>query len=191
MPTPKKKISQILLAGNARHLTPTQIAQRTAEEAQGGAPASVSSGRPKMPAGLTELEVSCWKAAVKILKSRGVLSKGDAECLELFCVQKARWITARREVEAKGLTVEETRFSKAGNEYTVTIENPALKICNDCEVKLLALEKVLGMTLLGREKVRRTKGSDLREKFVPKEGSIAAMLPELFNSKGQFKHVDA
>lgn len=120
---------------------------------------TVSSGRPKMPKTLSALEIEAWKGAAKIMKSRGTLSKGDAENLELWAVTKARWILARRDVEKRGLEIVETRHTKSGDPYEVSVPNPSLKICTDCETRLLSYSKVLGLAAMDRTKVKKTRGA--------------------------------
>src|SRR5271169_932693 len=149
MPQRLKSTDEILLTGNARKLTRVQLEQRS--KGISCEPDSVRSGRPKMPKTLTAIETECWKQACKILKQRGTLSRGDAESIELWSISKARWILARRELEKDGLTVTETRFSKSGDEYTITIPHPCLKIAENCERLLAGLAVKLGLTPLGRE----------------------------------------
>ena len=117
-----------------------------------------------MPKTLTPIETECWKQACKILKQRGTLSRGDAESIEIWSISKARWILARREIEKDGLTVTETRFSKSGEEYSITLPHPCLKIAENCERLLAGLAVKLGLTPLGREKVRKTSGREEKGK---------------------------
>lgn len=192
MPTPRKTVSRILLDGNTSHLTKAQIAQRVAAEVV--EEPTVSAGTPKMPGTkknpvLSPLEQECWKGAAKIMRSRGTLTKGDAENLELFAVTKARWVLARRDVEKRGLSIIETRHAKDGTEYEVEVANPSLKICDSCEQRLLAYSKVLGLSAIDRTKVKATKGSKSQEKFVAKPGTAAALMPELFDAKGKVRPI--
>jgi P27 family predicted phage terminase small subunit len=158
MPQRLKTADEIRLTGNARKLTRAELERRSQNIP--GDSETVSSGRPKMPKTLTAIEAECWKQACKILKQRGTLSRGDAESIELWSISKARWILARREIEKDGLTITETRFSKSGDEYTITVPHPCLKIAENCERLLAGLAVKLGLTPLGREKVRKTSGRD-------------------------------
>jgi P27 family predicted phage terminase small subunit len=158
MPQRLKSADEIRLTGNARKLTRAELERRSQNIP--GDSETVSSGRPKTPKTLTPMQLECWKEAAKILKQRGTLSKGDGESLRLWSVVKARWLQANAEVEKDGLTIQETRFSKSGDEYTVTIEHPCLKIAVNCERLLAGLAVKLGLTPLGREKVRKTSGRD-------------------------------
>lgn len=188
MPAQRKTAAEMMLAGNAAHLTRAQLAERVKQEGT-DAPA-ITFGRPRMPKTFTELEAECWKAASKILRSRGTLSRGDGELLEFYAVTKARWILARRDIESRGFEISETRHSKSGEPYSVSVPNPSLKIASDCEVKLLGFARALGLTTLDRTKVRRAKGSRPEEKaFVPKKGT-AGELSQYFDSRGKLKVIN-
>lgn len=145
---------------------------------------TVSAGRPKVPKYLSELEVECWKNAAKTMKQRGTLSRGDGESLELWAVTKSRWVLARRAIESEGLTVTETRFSKSGDEYSVTIPNPSLKIAENAERLLASLAVKLGLTPMDRSKVKRTRGGSF-EKKVLAPNSLGALYPHLFEKEGR------
>jgi len=160
---------------------------RAKQTDEGGEP-SVPSGRPKTPKEFSELEVSCWKSALKILKARGVLSRGDGEALEIWSRTKARYITASKALEKEGLIVTETRYSKSGDPYEVRVPNPNLKIVEQCETRLQTSARALGLNPIDRTKVKQTKASaaGARVPTYP-AGSIGAMMPELFDSKGRMK----
>jgi P27 family predicted phage terminase small subunit len=179
MPTPKKTVARMLLDGNTSHLTKAQIAERVAVETE--TEAHIPSGRPKMPKTLSELERECWKGASKIMKARGTLTKGDAELLELFAVTKARWILARRDIEVRGLEIQETRHAKDGSEYEVSIANPSLKIADNCESRLLQYSKSLGLTAVDRTKVKAVQGTKKKRTMSPT--SIGNKFPHLFEAK--------
>jgi P27 family predicted phage terminase small subunit len=152
--------------------------------------ATVNAGRPRPPKDLTELELAHWKAAAKVMKSRGTLSKGDGEALELWSRTKARYSVASKALADEGLIITETRYSKSGNEYTVQIPNPHLKIVEQCERALQQMAAKLGLNPMDRSKVKPTKGHRAgAAKFVPKEGTAAALMPQLFTSGGKLRQV--
>lgn len=179
MPTPKKTYAQIRLAGNPSNLSRAQLAERAQETTT---ESTVSAGRPRMPKTLTELEQECWKQAAKIMRARGTLTKGDSENLEMYAVVKARWILARRDIEARGLEITETRHAKNGEEYEVSVPNPSLKICDSCEQRLHAYTKVLGLTPMDRTKVKKAKGGATKRDLPP--NSLGVMFPNMFK-KGE------
>jgi P27 family predicted phage terminase small subunit len=183
MPMQRKTAKQIMLAGNPSNLSKAELASRMSDETD-TAP-TVQAGRPRMPCTLTELEQQCWKQAAKIMRARGTLSKGDSENLEMYAVVKARWILARRDIEARGLEITETRHAKNGEEYEVSVPNPSLKICDSCEQRLHAYTKVLGLTPMDRTKVKKTKASD--NSYQPKPGTVGAEFAHLFDENGRLK----
>jgi P27 family predicted phage terminase small subunit len=181
MPTPRKSYALHVLSGNPSNLSRTELAKRAASETT--SETTVQAGRPKPPKTLTALEAECWKKAAKDMRARGTLSRGDGENLELYAVLKARWIVARRDVEENGQKIEETRHAKDGTEYTVIVTNPSLKICNDCEQRLHAVLKVLGLTPMDRTRVKQAKGSGATKRELAPD-SLGAMFPNMFK-KGE------
>jgi P27 family predicted phage terminase small subunit len=147
----------------------------------------VAAGRPKMPKTFSPLEVECWKSAVKILKSRGVLSRGDSEALELWARTKARYIRASQALEKEGDIVTETRFSKSGDEYEVRVQNPNLKIVEKCLTHLQSMARALGLNPIDRTKIKKTKPSEesLRAVVTYASGSVGAACPDAFSGKRQ------
>jgi P27 family predicted phage terminase small subunit len=114
-------------------------------------------GRPKMPAHLSPEAVEAWKNVCKLLRAKNTLAKTDAATLEVYCEVKATWIAAKADVVKRGQLIDEKRFSKSGDPYTVTIINPSVQIQRDSERQLLQLTKALGLAPDSREKVRRTR----------------------------------
>jgi P27 family predicted phage terminase small subunit len=114
-------------------------------------------GRPKMPGHLSPDAIEAWKTACKLLKAKGTLAKTDAATLEIYCEVKSTWVIAKADVVKRGQLVEEKRYSKSGDPYTVTIINPSVQIQRDSERQLLALTKSLGLAPDSREKVKRAK----------------------------------
>jgi P27 family predicted phage terminase small subunit len=117
----------------------------------------VASGRPKMPGHLSPNAIEAWKLVCKLLRAKGTLAKTDAATLEIYVEVKSTWIDAKADVVARGQLVDEQRYSKSGDPYTVTIINPSVQIQRDSERQLLQLTKALGLSPDTREKVRRTR----------------------------------
>ncbi len=191
MPQRRKSAAETLLADNSRRLSRADLLERVKQEqeAAGVAP-HIQGGRPRCPADFSELEVSCFKAACRILKQRGTLSKGDSESLEMWARTKARYIRCSMAVADEGEVVEETRFSKSGDEYTIKVKNPNLTIVEQCERALQAMAKSLGLTVADRSKVKATRGTAAAkrdDKWTPTPGTYGEYFREMFNDKGQLK----
>jgi phage terminase small subunit len=180
MPTPKKSYAQHMLSGNPSNLSRAELARRAASES--ATETTVSAGRPRLPKTLSELEAECWKDAAKIMRARGTLTKGDSETLELWAVTKASWILARRDIEKEGQKITETRFSKSGDEYQVTIINPSVKIARDALQQLLSLAAKMGLHVLDRTKAKKARGAITKRDLPP--NSLGAMFPNMFK-KGE------
>jgi P27 family predicted phage terminase small subunit len=188
MPQRLKTAKEIMLSGNPSNLSKAELERRMTGDGGDGTP-TVTAGRPRIPGHIKEDKdaLDAWKAASKIMKQRGTLSRGDGELLEQFSVVKARWILACRDIKARGLQILETRHAKDGSEFEVEVPNPSLKVASDCESRMLAYSKTLGLTPMDRSKIKRTKGSKDAERYTPIAGTLGALCPELFDSKGRPK----
>jgi P27 family predicted phage terminase small subunit len=149
MPAHRKTIEEKMLSGTLRgdRLRQDDFDAKEANQ-------QVSAGRPKMPGHLSPDAVEAWRLVCKLLKAKGTLSKCDAATLEIYSEVKSSWIAAKKDVQARGQLVEEQRYSKSGDPYTVTIINPSVQIQRDSERQLLQLTKALGLAPDSREKVR-------------------------------------
>lgn len=156
MGRPQKTYEQHMLAGNPSKLSKNTLAQRESSDPT-EKPSQVAAGRPKMPAHLSAEAVESWKLVCKLLRAKGTLAKTDAATLEIYCEVKSSWILAKRDVQERGQVIEETRYSKSGDSYTVRVVNPSVPIQRDSERQLLQLTKALGLSPDAREKVRRTR----------------------------------
>jgi P27 family predicted phage terminase small subunit len=114
-------------------------------------------GRPKCPRNMSKPARKEWLAMVKLLESRSVLDPGAGATLEMWAITKARWNDCIADINARGLMVEVTKATSKGGIYTVTTENPMLKIAETCEAQLQQLSKALGIEPASREKVKKVK----------------------------------
>jgi P27 family predicted phage terminase small subunit len=185
MPTPRKTAARILLEGNTAHLTKAELADRLTEERS--SEVVVNAGRPRIPGHIKEDPdaLDAWKSATKIMKARGTLSKGDGELLEQFAVVKARWILACRDIKKRGLQILETRHAKDGSEYEVEVPNPSLKVASDCESRMLAYSKTLGLTPMDRSKIKRTKGAKTAKEKILAPDAMGTMFSGVFGKKAK------
>jgi P27 family predicted phage terminase small subunit len=101
---------------------------------------------------LSKLAKKCWREVVKILEARGTLTLGDGELLLVYATTKERFLLAKAKVDAEGLQVRETRYSRNGGPYEVTVTNPMLEIQMDAEAQMLAIASKLGLTPVDRDK---------------------------------------
>lgn len=170
----KMSAGEILARGNPSRLSRSEILRRAKDE---NAPDIVAS-RPRIPKHLSPEAITAWREAVRLLRKKGTLSSTDSAVLEVYSEVKATWIAAKADVLSRGTLLTETRFSKAGNEYTVEIVNPNVKIKADSEKQMLSLTRSLGLAPDAREKVRRVSQKKKKSELAP--GSAAALYPEFF-----------
>src|SRR5258708_30267605 len=147
----KMSAAEILARGNPSRLSRAEILGRARRE---NAP-DIGSSRPRMPKHLSPEAVIAWKEAVRLLRKKGTLSSCDSATVEIYAEVKATWLQAKADVLARGTILTETRYSKAGNEYTVDVVNPNVKIKADSEKQMLSLTRSLGLAPDARDKVRR------------------------------------
>jgi|HubBroStandDraft_1064217.scaffolds.fasta_scaffold156152_3 P27 family predicted phage terminase small subunit len=120
-------------------------------------PLALLAGRPKCPRTLSKAARMEWLAALKLLESRGTLDPGAGPTLELYATTKARWLECMEDLNRRGLQIEITKATSKGDLYTITADNPMLKIAQDCEAQLMQLTKTIGIAPDAREKVRKVK----------------------------------
>lgn len=99
---------------------------------------------------------------MKLLEARGTLDPGAGPTLELYAETKARWLRAKADLEARGEMITETRITKSGETYDVSVLNPMLRVAENCESQLLSLTKTLGIAPDARERVKKVKAAPAR-----------------------------
>jgi P27 family predicted phage terminase small subunit len=136
-----------------------------------------TAGRPKLPSHLSKAARAEFKRAVQILERRGTLTEGEVTLLTLYSEIYARWIQAKHEI-ATDLMITTTVLDSNGKAHTQTKLNPLLKVAADCENRLLAIAKSLGLTPVDRNRSKLTAAND-KEEIIP--GSIADVMPWLLD----------
>jgi len=164
MSRPALSVDEMTLRGQRGDVTRVSRAEH-----KGGA--GVRGGRPKFPDRLPEAARPLWNDVVKQLARRRTLTPGDGPQLELFVRTHLQWESACKDVEERGVMIDETRFSRAGNEYQVRIVNPCVKIAADLYSELKDSLKEMGLTGLAREKVPQVKKADRHPASEP--GTVA------------------
>jgi P27 family predicted phage terminase small subunit len=130
--------------------------QGTKSQASASAETMVG-GRPKMPSGLSELEKEKWREMVRVLATRGTLTKGDGPALELYVATWSRWKKCLKEIDDHGVLVTVDYCGADGQACSKRVPNPATKIAGQLEVSLRQILKELGSTPASRQKAKQTK----------------------------------
>jgi P27 family predicted phage terminase small subunit len=150
---PAKTIRQHLLEGTVPQGKPDR-------------PSNFVGGRPRFPKHLC-LEAKCeFKRVCQLLEARRTLTAGDFATLAVYAEVFARWIQAKAAI-GKELMVEVTFTDSNGKAHTSQRLNPLLKVAENCEGRLLALAKTLGLTPVDREKAKPTKDIPDSDELVP------------------------
>jgi P27 family predicted phage terminase small subunit len=142
-------------------------------------PSSFVGGGPKAPAHLSPVARREFKRCVDLLLQRGTVTPGDVATLAVYAEVFARWIQAKREI-GDSLMIETEAADSHGQVRVVQRLNPLLKVVDNCEGRLLALAKNLGLTPKDRESVKPTRPNG-DDEIIP--GSLADTNPELFGGK--------
>lgn len=185
-----KTVAEVLQAGNPSKLSAAELRRREALEKGGGKEApTVPSVKPKMPKHVREDEVAkkAWRDAVRVLTARGTVTGGEAVTLAVYAVVYSTWVAAVADVRERGIEIDVTNVRKDGTEFYTTKTNPNVKVKSESEKQLLSLSRSLGLTPDSREKAH-VEQAPKPTKFVPKAGTAAALMPELFNN-GKLKQV--
>lgn len=122
MPTERKELSTHILQGTRPEWS---------EEPE------FTSGRPKLPKGMSQIAEEEWKRLVPKLSKRKQLTKADASALEIYCRVFARWRKVADMAEENPLS-ETVWYGKDGEPHTKVEESPASKIAARLESQLRA-----------------------------------------------------
>ena len=83
----------------------------------------VPAARPKMPDHLSGEARKAWRQLIALLEERGTLSRADSMALSIWAETQARWIAAKAELAAHGITIEVT-----GGEKDMPVENASVYV---------------------------------------------------------------
>jgi P27 family predicted phage terminase small subunit len=136
---------------------------------------AVVAGRPKFPGHLSKAARAEVKRVCKLLEQRGTLTPGDMSLLSVYGEVYARWIDAKKELNATGVMVTITCTDSNGVAFEKRVENPLLKITTACERQIFALVKTLGLSPVDKDKARKATPG-IGGVVVFKPGSVGAML---------------
>ena len=118
-------------------------------------------GEPEMPADLPELAQVEWKSIVPLLLQMGVLSKVDGKALVGYCYAWARLMQAEKEINDRGIILDEPVTDKEGNEIgTRTKANPACALADRAMVRMKSFLIEFGLTPASRSKLKVDKPKD-------------------------------
>jgi P27 family predicted phage terminase small subunit len=119
-------------------------------------------GRPKRPAWLAKDARRYWRQACETMERMGVLTVADQTAVGLLCNALAEYVEASREVEARGLLVEDRRYDKEGNIVGETVKaNPAVAARADAWRRVNLMLQQFGMTASSRAKVKTEKPAEV------------------------------
>jgi P27 family predicted phage terminase small subunit len=164
-----------------RCLTPQEHALKGTRptRAKPETPSNVQASRPKLPSHLTKEARREWKRVLPLLLRRGSLTESDGTALALYAETFARWVSAKRELDERGIVCDVVVLNSNGQAVTVRKPNPALRIAENCERSLGKFLKELGLTPASRERVKPAKKKEDEDENLP-EDSIGRLNPELF-----------
>jgi P27 family predicted phage terminase small subunit len=176
MPMPAKPLSLHALQGTTSVAKPKQ-------------PSNFVAGRPKPPAHLCKDALIEFKRVSKILGARKTETAGDFATLAVYAECYSRWVEAKRKLAAAGLEIEQTVLDSNGQPHTNLKINPLLRVVENCETKLLALVRALGLTPDTRDRVKPAQAETEKKTFAP--GSIGFAYEEWKQAQRDMEAVGA
>lgn len=117
---------------------------RVPRDREKGIRGSLSSKAPRRPSDLPGDAVPVWDRTVELLKTMGVITRGDVAVVSAYSVAYTRWKVAEQRVSDEGTFIE----TKDGK-----IPNPEMKVAKDYLRQVIMLAKELGFTPGSREKM--------------------------------------
>ena len=106
-----------------------------------------------------------WHELRPVLEGMRVLTLADAAMFAVLCETQAEFIEARLDVRERGTEVEQRRFDKHGNEFTVLEQNPSVKIASDAGKRVKALMVEFGLSPSSRTRVTATPKPEADDPF--------------------------
>lgn len=141
MVMPRKSVQTHTLQGTRPHYDPANVTE-----------SHIAGGRPRVPAHLTPGAKKKFREFMKLLEQRRALTPADGSMLELAARLWDRWQDAMRHVDAEGLILSVTCYSKNGDEYQRDKKNLYLVVAQETEKSLVPALAQLGLNVLARDK---------------------------------------
>ena len=110
---------------------------------------------PNPPTWLSREAKAEWKRVVPGLTRLDLLKSEDRAALTVYCETWARWVTATRDIQRNGFTVENTSTRKDGTESTWVTKNPAVAVAETAASQLRSFAQEFGLTPSAESKVTR------------------------------------
>lgn len=118
----------------------------------------VPEGDVVMPTYLKGRARKFWHYHAPILTAMGLLTVADVAMLAELCETEAEFWTARDDVRKRGIEIESTRYDrKTDRPYTVTEDNPSVKIASDAGKRMKAILVEFGLSPSSRTRVKAQK----------------------------------
>ena len=154
MPMPRKSLADHKLAGTKPEYATTP---------------DLAPGRPKYPRGISPDAKRAFKRLCSMLGERRSLTRGDEECLRLYCILFDRHARALEHIALEGEVCTYTRLNNRGEDVQCAKPNLWLKVAETCESKMAALLRDLGLTPGTRSKVKPTAAPEEPKPADPEE----------------------
>ena len=127
------------------------------------------SSEPVMPRGLSKVAAAEWRSIVPELVLLGVLTRVDGKALAAYCHCFARWFEAEKEVQDRGIIVDEPILGGTPNNREIVgyrpKRNPAVSISNDALRLMRSYLVEFGMTPSSRTRIRIEKPEESEDPF--------------------------
>jgi len=117
---------------------------------------------PRMPDGLPELARQEWEDIVPLLLRLNVLTEVDGKALAAYCYLFARWMQAEKEIESRGILLDEPILDAEGHEIgTRTKTNPACSLADRALARMKSYLIEFGLSPASRSKLRIEKPAEI------------------------------
>jgi P27 family predicted phage terminase small subunit len=157
MPMPRKSLADHKLQGTTPEYATTP---------------DLAPGRPKYPKGISPDAKRTFKRLCSMLAERRSLTRGDEECLRLYCVLFDRHAKALQHIALEGEVCAYTRLSNQGKPVQCEKPNLWLRVAQDSEKQMAGLLRDLGLTPMTRSKTKPTRAPEQPKPADPMEALI-------------------
>lgn len=147
--------------------------QGTRSKTQPVSDSEIVAGAPRCPGHLSKFARAEWRRLLALLLERRTVTPGDELLLAQAAELTARWVTAKRDVQKRGLVIESTVLDSSGQAVTRERKNPFLAIAQESEKALLGILDRLGLVPATRDKVKPAAPNTEAE---PQPGTVGYLL---------------
>ena len=124
-------------------------------------------GVPTKPKFLIGESAEEWDRIIPVLAKMGDVTGADRAAVAAYCSAYGQFVAAQKEIDARGIMVEEDRFSMKTGELVGTVRkrNPAIAVKSDALRQMKSYLIEFGLTWAARTKIKMSRPDEETDPF--------------------------